>query len=34
MKGVGKVMGQANAAMAGKADGSTVAKIVKAKLGS
>ncbi len=34
MKDMGKVMGQANAAMAGKADGSLVAKIVKAKLGS
>jgi uncharacterized protein YqeY len=32
MKDMGKVMGQANAAMAGKADGSVVAKIVKAKL--
>jgi hypothetical protein len=34
MRDMGKVMGQANAAMAGKADGSLVAKIVKAKLGS
>ena len=32
MKDMGKVMGQANAAMAGKADGSLVAKIVKSKL--
>jgi uncharacterized protein YqeY len=34
MKDMGKVMGQANAAMAGKADGSVVAKIVKARLSS
>lgn len=34
MKDMGKVMGRANAAMAGKADGSLVAKIVKAKLGA
>lgn len=32
MKDMGKVMGQVNAKVAGKADGSTVAKIVKNKL--
>lgn len=32
MKDMGKVMGQVNARVAGKADGATVAKIVKQKL--
>ena len=32
MKDMGKVMGQVNAKVAGKADGSTIAKIVKEKL--
>ncbi|WP_299212451.1 GatB/YqeY domain-containing protein [uncultured Dokdonia sp.] len=32
MKDMGKVMGQVNAKVAGKADGSTVAKVVKEKL--
>lgn len=34
MKDMGKVMGRANAEMAGKADGSLIAKIVKSKLSS
>lgn len=34
MKDMGKVMGQVNAKVAGKADGSTVAKIVKGRLAS
>jgi len=34
MQDMGKVMGRANAEMAGKADGSRIAKIVKAKLSS
>lgn len=33
MKDMGKVMGMANSQLAGKADGSTIAKLVKAKLG-
>lgn len=33
MKDMGKVMGMANKEMAGKADGSTISKIVKAHLG-
>ena len=32
MKDMGKVMGMANGKLAGKADGSTIAKLVKAKL--
>lgn len=34
MQDMGKVMGQANKTMAGRADGATIAQIVKAKLGA
>ena len=34
MKDMGKVMGMANGKLAGKADGGTIAKLVKAKLNS